>query len=77
LHISVFGSLLGLVLGIAGTAVIVPIIKALAEMPFEAAYTLNTLVVIGILAILIGIIFGTYPAMRAARLDPVDAIRHE
>ena len=74
---SVFGSVLGLLLGIAGTAAIIPIVKALTDMPFQAAYTLNTIMVIGVIAILVGIVFGTYPAMRAARLDPVDAIRHE
>lgn len=75
--ISLFGSLLGLVLGIAGTAAFVPIIKALTEMPFQAAYTANTLVVITVVAVVVGVVFGTYPALRASRLDPVEAIRRE
>ena len=75
--ISLFGSLLGLVIGILGTMIIIPIVKSLTGVPFQAAYTLNTLLVISVLAVVIGIVFGTYPAMRAARLDPVEAIRRE
>lgn len=75
--VSAFGSFLGLVLGVAGTMVAVPIVKAVTKVPFQAAYTLDTLLIISIIAVLIGIIFGTYPAIRASRLDPVEAIRRE
>ncbi|MPR35864.1 ABC transporter permease [Salmonirosea aquatica] len=75
--ISTFGSLLGLLTGVAGTLVIVPIVKALTKVPFQAAYTWNTFLIISIVAIVVGIVFGTYPALRAARLDPVEAIRRE
>jgi putative ABC transport system permease protein len=29
------------------------------------------------IAVMIGLAFGTYPARRASRLSPIDAIRHE
>jgi putative ABC transport system permease protein len=73
--ISFFGSMLGLALGILSTMIIVPVIKSLTKIPFQAAYTWNTFIVISILAVGVGVIFGTYPAIRAAKLDPVEAIR--
>lgn len=75
--VSAFGSLLGLVVGVLGTMMIIPIVKAITEIPFQAAYTWNTFFVITIISILVGVVFGTYPAIRASRLDPVEAIRHE
>lgn len=75
--ISTFGSLLGLILGVLGTMAVVPIVKSITKIPFQAIYTWNTIVVVSVIAVLVGIIFGTYPALRASRLNPVDAIRHE
>ncbi len=75
--VSLLGSFLGLTVGVLGTMAAIPIIKALTDVPFQAAYTWNTFLLIALVAILIGIVFGTYPAMRAAQLDPVEAIRRE
>jgi putative ABC transport system permease protein len=56
---------------------IIPIVKAITKVPFQASFTWNTIGVVAVLAIVVGIIFGTYPAIRASKLDPVEAIRKE
>ncbi|WP_347157660.1 ABC transporter permease [Pontibacter chitinilyticus] len=75
--VSLFGSILGLLLGVLASLGLVPLIKAFADVPFQAAYTANTFLLIAGVAVVVGVVFGTYPAMRAARLDPVEAIRRE
>ena len=68
--LSALGGLLGIVLGIAGTAAG----AALMDIPFIVDPTAVGLAV-GVSA-LIGVAFGWWPARRAARLEPIDALRH-
>jgi putative ABC transport system permease protein len=76
--VSGFGSTLGLIFGILMSMIAAPIVRALSKSDiFEPAYTWNTMFVVAAIAVLIGIIFGTYPAAKAAKLDPVEAIRRE
>lgn len=75
--ISVTGSLLGLLLGLAVVAVALPIVKQITAAPFEVAFSWGSLRVVALVALAVGVAFGTYPAWRASRLSPVDAMRHE
>ncbi len=74
--LSIIGSGLGLVLGILMSYLSIPILKAITKVSFEPVFSLNTLLVITGLAVVIGMVFGTYPARKASQLNPVDAIQH-
>jgi putative ABC transport system permease protein len=75
--ISIAGSILGWVVGVAGLFGLVEIINRLTDLTFRAALSLDTVLIVAAVAVFIGIVFGTYPAWKAAKLTPVDAIRHE
>jgi putative ABC transport system permease protein len=75
--VSGVGSLIGLGLGLAVVFAAAPVLRAATDVPFYAAVTPQTLAVVAAVAVAVGVVFGTYPALRAARLRPADAIRHE
>src|SRR3984893_3804431 len=69
--LSVFGGVIGTILG----AAIAMTIAAFTPIP-AAIEAWSVALGIGITA-LVGLFFGLYPAMRAARLDPIEALRRE
>jgi putative ABC transport system permease protein len=75
--ISVAGAMLGAVVGLASSMGITALIRWRSSAPFHAAFTWQTLLVSMSAAIAVGLIFGVYPALKAARLSPVDAMRYE
>ncbi|HEY5061280.1 MAG TPA: ABC transporter permease [Gemmatimonadaceae bacterium] len=71
------GSVIGLILGVAAAFSITAIMRRLASAPIQAWLSISTVVVAIGASVIIGLTFGLYPALRAARLSPIDAIRHE
>ncbi|HEY9552011.1 ABC transporter permease [Allosphingosinicella sp.] len=65
------GGLIGLVLALVATMVVAPLI----QVPFLFDPQIN--IVAFLFSALIGIVFGYFPARRAASLNPIDALRHE
>jgi len=71
------GAAVGAVLGISGAYLIAFVLRRVSEAPFQAAVTAPSVLFAVAASVLVGMAFGVYPARRAARLAPVDAIRHE
>ena len=66
-----FGGILGVVLGIIGGNVAAYFLEVPPSIPFDWA-------AIGlVICSLVGVIFGTYPAIKAANLDPIESLRYE
>jgi putative ABC transport system permease protein len=71
LTISFVGGLIGVLFGFAASRVV----AFYAE--WNTFVTWNSIVMSFGVSAAVGLIFGLYPAIRASRLDPVEALRHE
>jgi putative ABC transport system permease protein len=69
--LSIFGGIVGIVLGVIVGNMAGSFLQAKAVVPMDW-------ILIGVtICVLVGIIFGTYPAYKAANLDPIEALRYE
>jgi putative ABC transport system permease protein len=69
--LSLFGGLVGIILGLA--------LAWTAVLNLQVPFVVDPMIVIVAFTFsaLVGIVFGYFPARRAAHLDPIEALRHE
>jgi len=75
--VSLFGTLVGIIIGILISLAVVPIVHQIMEVPFSPTFSPVTISIITILSLLIGVLFGTFPAYKASQLNPIEALRRE
>jgi len=73
--LSVLGGLLGVALGLGISGLMGQV--RLGGTAIEPAVHLDAILLAALFSVAVGIFFGLYPASHAARLDPIEALRHE
>lgn len=69
--ITLLGGIIGIVIGVLGATGVCTLIG------FTARISVGTVIGASLFSSAVGIFFGIYPARKAARLSPIEALRHE
>lgn len=75
--ITLIGGIIGIIAGVLGAWVIAGVIgMAVPTMKFAPALSAGTVLTAALFSSGVGILFGVYPARKAAKLSPIEALRH-
>lgn len=75
--LSSLGGFVGVALGVSASVGVTSLINAFTPTDWPVAISLQAAGVAMGFAAFVGVFFGYYPARRASRLDPIDALRYE
>ena len=75
--LSSLGGVLGLAIGAGGALGATAILTSVTGSEWPAVVTPDSMVAALVVALGVGVFFGFYPAWRASRLDPIEALRRE
>lgn len=73
--LTIIGGLIGIVLGIAGGYVICAVISSSMGMTIAPGISAGTILAATLFSCAVGVFFGIYPARKAAKLSPIEALR--
>lgn len=73
--LTVIGGVIGIILGIIGAYGICSVISAGMQMEISPGISLSTILFATLFSCAVGVFFGIYPARKAAKLNPIEALR--